>query len=758
MASLLHLTVNDPDRLNLRKALRAALVVPATYVVVAEVFDQPGVGLFAFFAGIVGLVFADFGGPPPTRSAAYAAMIVLGDIVIAAGSVLSFNVAASATGMFAVMFGATFATIYGRYTPAFVSVVGLAYSLSVLYPVSELGTGERLLGWTIGGLAALVAALVLWPVDRRLGLRECLGRVASLLSDTVAVLERRELAAARLERAVAELAVARARAAAPLRPAGPAVRDVGLLHLVENLEHAADLAADAIGERATADDMALAAEISDTLARAAITLTGRSDGHALADAMTPLDHARLVRLVRLRSEAISEQGHPVDTVDVVRSSFPLLALSHVALWIEANAAEATGSAAGVHPTPSAPELAGLPDRLRDTVERAWNIARVELDPGGVAFRNSMRGAAAMTVAVAVAQLVPVEHAFWITLGTLSVLRSSASSTSASALQAVGGTAVGFVVAALALLVFGGSEVAMWTLLPITVGLAGYTPGAVSFVVGQASFTTCVVVLFDLAEPGGLRTDIVRVETVTLGAIVAVLTGLLLWPRGAHATLATALAAVYRAAAKGIGVILTGTATERTAAALELRRERRHADSAFAAALGERGERVDAAAWIRVFCVPNLVRALLSGLVRDVERPGPQGCTAAVAITLDRRAARARQLEAVAERLEASSRGGPVPAASMAGDDAGVDSDSGLKADPDPETGTEPDTDPGPDLRRCVEASASDESRFDDALLLLAWNEWLARLEEDLRQAAPAVDAVTRASAPHAWLRWSRRPR
>lgn len=714
-------------------------MVPATYAVVAIVFDQPGVGVFAFFAAMVGLVFADFGGPAPMRAAAYTTMTVLGDIVIALGSLLSFNIAASAAGMFVVMFLASFATIYGRYAPAFVSALGLAYSLAALDPLTQIDTGKRLVGWTIGGVVALVAALVLWPVDRRLGLRGCLATVASRLADAVAVLDRPALASARLEGALAELAVARVKAAAPLRPAGPVARDVGLFHLVEDLEHATDMARDAIAERATADDMALAAEIGDALGRTAAILTARPAGEPTAEAVVPLDHARLVRLVRLRTEAVQdERGHTVDAVEGMRSAFPLLALSHVALWIEADAADATGTAGGIHPTPSAPELAGLPDQPADAVRRAWRIARVEIDPGGVAFRNSVRAAAAMTVAVVVAQLVSIEHGFWVALGTLSVLRSSASSTSASALQAVAGTSAGFVASALVLVAFGGSEAAMWTLLPITVGLAAYTPGAVSFVLGQASFTTCVVVLFDLVAPGGLQTAIVRIETVTIGAAVAVVTGLLLWPRGAHATLADAVAGVFRAAARGIGVILTGSDGERRAADLELRRSRRHADSAFGTALGERGQRVDAAAWIAVFCAPNLVRSLLAGLVRDVELPGSDGCAAATAAILHRRAVLARQIEAVAERLECGGRG-ILQAADTA-------RDAGMRPDP------------GPDLRRCVEASSKDESRFDDALLLLAWNEWFTRLDRDLQRAAPVVEAVARASAPHAWLHWSLRPR
>src|SRR5262249_22623022 len=60
------------------------------------------------------------------------------------------------------------------------------------------------------------------------------------------------------------------------------------------------------------------------------------------------------------------------------------------------------------------------------------------------FRNSARGAIALAAAVAVAKLTGVQHAFWVVLGTLSVLRTSASATGATAMRALAGTVAGFV--------------------------------------------------------------------------------------------------------------------------------------------------------------------------------------------------------------------------------------------------------------------------------------------------------------------------
>jgi uncharacterized membrane protein YccC len=50
------------------------------------------------------------------------------------------------------------------------------------------------------------------------------------------------------------------------------------------------------------------------------------------------------------------------------------------------------------------------------------------------LHNSVRGAIALALAVLVAELTGVQHSFWVVLGTLSVLRSSAFSTGQNVLR------------------------------------------------------------------------------------------------------------------------------------------------------------------------------------------------------------------------------------------------------------------------------------------------------------------------------------
>ncbi len=164
------------------------------------------------------------------------------------------------------------------------------------------------------------------------------------------------------------------------------------------------------------------------------------------------------------------------------------------------------------------------------------------------FRNSVRGAVAIAAAVLVAKMTNVEHAFWVVLGTLSVLRTSAGATGSTALRALGGTALGFVVGAALLVGIGTSPAALWVALVLAVLVAGYTPGTAPFVVGQAAFTVTVVVLFNLLVPTGWQVGLLRVEDVAIGCAVSLVAGALFWPRGASVLVADNLADAFRAGA------------------------------------------------------------------------------------------------------------------------------------------------------------------------------------------------------------------
>jgi uncharacterized membrane protein YccC len=194
-------------------------------------------------------------------------------------------------------------------------------------------------------------------------------------------------------------------------------------------------------------------------------------------------------------------------------------------------------------------LGRQPEGVPGTWVAAEERAIAHLDRKSVWLHNSVRGAIGLGVAVLVADLVGVQHSFWVVLGTLSVLRSNALNTGQNALRGLAGTVGGFVVGGLIVAAAGSDTSVLWTLLPFAVLFAGLAPAAFSFAAGQAGFTVAVVILFNIIEPSGWKVGLVRVEDVALGCAVSLVVGAVFWPRGAGSALGAALADAYSISAE-----------------------------------------------------------------------------------------------------------------------------------------------------------------------------------------------------------------
>jgi uncharacterized membrane protein YccC len=158
----------------------------------------------------------------------------------------------------------------------------------------------------------------------------------------------------------------------------------------------------------------------------------------------------------------------------------------------------------------------------------------------VVLRNSLRTGLGLALAVAVTHVFPVQHGFWVVLGAMSVLRSSALTTGTRVLRAVAGTAVGFVLGAAVIELLGVDPHVLWVLLPVVAFGSAYVPEVYSFVAGQAAFTMMVLINFNLIVPTGWQVGLIRIEDVVVGALVGIVVSVLLWPRGATAAVSKAI--------------------------------------------------------------------------------------------------------------------------------------------------------------------------------------------------------------------------
>ncbi len=165
--------------------------------------------------------------------------------------------------------------------------------------------------------------------------------------------------------------------------------------------------------------------------------------------------------------------------------------------------------------------------VRERLARLFGEHRVPSSPW---FRDALRAGLALSLSVWAAFALDVAHGFWVALGTLSVLRSSALATGESALSAAIGTAVGFGVSSLVFVAFGFDDPVLWVLLVLGFFLAGYLPRVSGLAAGQAAFTVAVIALFELVEPDGWHVGLVRLEDVAIGAGVSAVVALVFWPR------------------------------------------------------------------------------------------------------------------------------------------------------------------------------------------------------------------------------------
>jgi uncharacterized membrane protein YccC len=344
-------------------------------------------------------------------------------------------------------------------------------------------------------------------------------------------------------------------------------------------------------------------------------------------------------------------AHTLDVADAARvvdrftAAFPLRRLSFAAAQLARDTMIAADDRVHVRRDGAA------------VLARGWAVLRAQCNVRSVRFRNAARAGLGLALAVLVAKVASLEHAFWVVLGALAVLRSNALGTGANALQALAGALVGFAIASALMVTIGGADAWLWIALPVAVFLAAYTPGAVNFVVGQAAFTVFVVVLFNLLVPEGWHTGLVRVQDVAIGAGISVMVGALLWPRGARGVARRTFADLLHAGSEhlrlALGATLDGASAvdAHTAGVAAVDARARAVAALEDLALEHGGGHVDREAWGEVLVDAMLLELASDGIVRAGSMYGiAGGCTTARASLDDEGRALARAVEREADRI------------------------------------------------------------------------------------------------------------
>jgi len=516
--------------------VRAAVIVPLAAAVSFAVGGNSQTPLFTIFGSFALMVLADFPGNRQNRAVAYAGLGANGAVLITLGSAVAPHPVLSVVLMFVLGVVVTFSGVLSETIAAGQRATLLTFVLPACTPTGPIG--ERLLGWAIALAVCVPAALFLLPPRHHSELRRHAATAVGVLAD------RLEGMATRSDVAEAMLALRENFLGADYRPVGLTAGSRALVRVVEDLEWLAERVSDEAGQ-AMRDMQApgirvlrcAAAVLRET--RAADRTAERAD---LAAALTEL---RAVARGRYREDIVEILGAPDDGTAVALGR-ELLNRRTIAATIGATGRViAAAAAADARPVWARALGLRLPpttatDRLIPETAAVTSTTSGFLSGRSVAVRNSLRTGLGLALAVAVVHLFPVEHGFWVVLGAMSVLRSSALTTGTKMLRAVLGTGIGFVLGAVLITVVGVDPEVLWVLMPVVVFGSAYVPEIASFTAGQAAFTMMVLIFFNLIVPTGWSVGLIRVEDVAVGALVGVMVSLLLWPRGATASAAASV--------------------------------------------------------------------------------------------------------------------------------------------------------------------------------------------------------------------------
>ena len=530
-----HLRARDPERDGLRRAVRAAVVVPIAAAVSFQIGGSQ-TPLFTIFGSFALMVIADLPGNRANRAVGYAGLGFNGAVLITLGTLVAPIPWLAVTTMFVVGFAVTLAGVLSETIAAGQRATLLTFVLPACTPVGPIG--DRLLGWAIAVGVCVPAALFLLPPRHHAELRRHAAQVCCTLAD------RLEGKASAGEVTTAMNALRANFLGADFRPVGLSAGSRALVRVVDDL--------DWITHRVDEDALDALANMTEPAVRVlrksagVLSIPRPADRDACrSELATALADLRSVAHGRYRDDIVAILDEADDDAAVALGR-RLLKRRTVAGMIGATGRViAAAAAADARPVWARalglrlPET-GAADRVLPETVAAARITAGFLATRSVALRNSLRTGLGLGLAVAITHVFPVQHGFWVVLGAMSVLRSSALTTGTKMMRAVIGTTIGFVIGAVVIKIFGVSPVVLWMLLPVLVFASAYVQQVASFTAAQAAFTMMVLVNFNLIVPTGWRVGLVRVEDVVVGALTGLVVAVMLWPRGATASVNAAI--------------------------------------------------------------------------------------------------------------------------------------------------------------------------------------------------------------------------
>lgn len=506
----------DLRAVSIGEGLRAALAV-AALVALNEWLQIPALGQ----AGLGALLtcLCDPGGPIRRRVPALVSFMVLGTLAVFGFSVLrGIGVAPASIAACAWIFCAMYARAWG---PAAMQVGNLLAVVTVL--ALDRGTGLSDAAalaalFAAGSLWALLLTLVIWRVHPFRPARRAvadvyrrIGVLAGDLSEQLATETNPDWAAhARGHRRYVRdgLEAARTEVMEVLRARGPGgPRGNALLIQIETADQI-------FGAVIALSDVLEHGDASARIGMQPVLPALRLLLAAIADAIMSdqaEDEAHRTMFRRLL-EGIERGGQENALAEVVKALLERLRVAALMTMPEGE------TVSGASPAEPKPALAGVMTPLRSNLD--WNSA---------ALRHAVRASVVALPALLITLPAGAAYAHWLTITLILTLQPFFALTWQRALERVGGTVLGGLVAAAIAAFVHGPVATAAALFPLAMFAFGVR--RVSFGLFMVGLTPLVVLLSELGQPGTSEFAIAawRAGFTVAGGAMAVLGGLLLWP-------------------------------------------------------------------------------------------------------------------------------------------------------------------------------------------------------------------------------------
>jgi uncharacterized membrane protein YccC len=438
----------DPGHAALRRAARAAIIIPLAFALGTFVLHLGQNVIFIVFGCFALLVITDFGGQRLPRALAYLSATAFGAVLVALGTFVSLTIGAAAAATFLVALVISFARVFGGYFMAAQTGMLLAFIVATAVPGPSSSIPARVGSFVLAGVISTLAAVFLWPRFERVPLRKQAAQACLAVADLVDALHPGGDAAElqpRIDAArQAEQAARRAYVATAKRPAGPARRDRAFAQLLIELQRMVDIVERPFFQHRAAITPRLAE--GDRL-KASVVAALRSSADVITGGAPPniraVDDARRAHREALNRWASLElrAGRPADQVlDGLDVDHTLRVIAYLTIALGSNAIITAGGRP--QDQVSLPVSVSTHDGVVGALIRLLETVRTHLDPSSTVVQSSLRVAVGLAIAVTAANRLGLQHGFWVVLGTLQVLRSNALGTGRTTVQAIGAVVVG----------------------------------------------------------------------------------------------------------------------------------------------------------------------------------------------------------------------------------------------------------------------------------------------------------------------------